>query len=84
MTKKELLDEIKEKAVSCISDPILLYHKGVNVGCLKVPPKLDFETWKEFMERYEVDCRGKGEYLLTIDFDYVGSISILVDEIRGI
>ena len=84
MTKKELLNAIKRIANQTYSEVILLYYRGEDVGCLEIPKKSKYETMTEYMERYEVEPRGKGEYLLTIKFSYDGSINILVDNFGGV
>jgi hypothetical protein len=84
MTKKQLLDEIKNKAKQRYSEPMLLYYKGENVACLKVPAKATYESIQEYMQHYEVASRGKGVYLLTIKFGYSGSINILTDSIMEV
>ena len=84
MTKKELLNEIKRRANEIYSEVILLYYKGENVACIEIPAKRKYETMAEYMERYEVEPRGKGEYLLTINFGCDGSISVLTDSFGGV
>ena len=83
MNKKQLLDEIKRIAKESYSEIILLHYKGENVASLEVPCKKDHETMSEYMEKYEVTPRGKGEYLLTIKIGW-GSINILIDNFGGI
>jgi hypothetical protein len=84
MTKKELLNEIKRMANQTYSEVMLLYYKGENVACIEIPAKRNFETMSEYMERYEITPRGKGKYLLTINFGYDGSISVLIDNFGGV
>lgn len=82
MTKKKLLDEIKSTAKEPYSRTILFCYKGKDIANLEVPCKKDYETMSEYMERYEVFPRGKGEYLLSIRIDWGSSINILIDDFR--
>ena len=84
MTKKQLLDDIKRASQEVYSEIILFFYRGQDVGSFEVPKKRKYETIKEYMEKYEVEPRGNGEYLFTVKIGYDGSLNILIDSYGGI
>ena len=84
MTKKQLLDAIKDRAKGKCCDPLFLYYKGDNIACLEFPDKGRYETIKQYLEHFDIAPRGKGVYLLAIKFSYRGGISILIDGFGGL
>jgi hypothetical protein len=83
MTKKQLVEDIKRISKATNAEVIFFYYKGENVASLEIPIKHDYQTMEHYMKQFDISYKGKGVYLFTVKFAYMGSLSVLIDNYGG-